>query len=78
MKVNIVLELDPEKLAKITGEKYIANGIKKLINGVCELEEIEAIREPLRIPDWVREGNSQLENRVFYKTGVEKMLHEDD
>lgn len=78
VKLNVVLEIDIEKLAKITGSQYIDGGIKKMIEGVGELEEIEAIREPLRIPDWVRVRNPNLKNRVFYKSGIEKLVNEDE
>ena len=78
MKVNVVLELDPHKLSDVTSEKYIDNGIKKLLGDVCIVEEIEVIREPLRIPDFVRVRNKHLGNRVFYKDGIEKLVHEDE
>jgi len=77
MKVNIILEIDTEKLSKITGEQYIDKGIEKLLEG-CVLEEIEVIHDVLRIPDWVRVRNPEIKNRVFYKTGIEKLVYEDD
>jgi len=78
MKVNVVLELDPQKLSEITGKKYIDAGIKKILENFCVVEEIEVIIEPLRIPDRVRVRNQFLGNRVFYKDGIEKLVYEDE